>query len=282
MIYSNPLRTDNNQEIEFEVSFEIKGFKISIVEFNQELKKLMTCSTVKFHGPSSFSYDRKTDDVHREALASNHIIIFEYSSDNEFIKRFKSYEFKNLINRISSLIFENGTHIIYTSNNGMKSFGSIRSNHRYLNRPYANLSKKNLKDFIEISKKSIEQFGANKRNEALLSLFELSQLYGNPKGLRCSLLVTILESLFAPSSPELKFKYSMRLTKHLKGDKELFNFLKSTYNKRSSYYHRGDDKFSHEDESKLIKIANGVIREYIRDKSNIDIEKLDDSMLSIN
>jgi hypothetical protein len=281
MIYSYPLRTHINQQLELEVSFEVKGFKLSIVEFNQDLKKLITGSTVKFYGPSAFTYDRKTDDVHTEAMASNHIIIFEYSSDNELLNRFKTYEFKNLINRISALIFNNGTHIIYTSNNDMKSFGSIRSNHRYLNRPYADLSKINLKDFIEISKICIEQFGSNKRNEALLSLFELSQLYGNPKGLRCSLLVTTLESLFAPSSPELKFKYSMRLTKHLKGDKELFTFFKTTYNKRSTYYHRGEDKFSHEEESKLIKIANEVIRQYIKDKNNIDIEKLDESMLDI-
>ena len=93
MIYAYPIRTNTTQELKEEVIVEVDGIRLSIVKFNQQLKKLMTGSTVKFYGPSAFTYDTKTDDVHTEAMASNHIIIFEYNNDNKIIAKFKTYEF---------------------------------------------------------------------------------------------------------------------------------------------------------------------------------------------
>lgn len=258
-----------------------KGLTISILKFDKELKrKVLGIKILNKNDSFPFVWEPVKSNANTDSIIAECCIRFVCNPINEFRPDFKSYDFTNLLLSICLIglkVAPRDIHFDFDDKKG--SFGSIRGVKTYMNRSYADLSAKNIELFRKLCTECFNNYSKQKKAITLLSLFEMTQVKGTIIGLRCALYVTILESFFAPDNPELKYKFSMRLTKYLKGDKKELKFFSDMYKYRSKFYHQGLNKFSSNDEIKLCSISRILICKYIIDNDVINITEIDNQML---
>lgn len=274
-----PLRsTGEFQNIPTEI-YHKNGLEISIERFTSEIKKKLLGVTVT-KLKNSFSWQPFKRGAIVDSIQAEYIIRFKCCPNEGFLSEFKLFEFKNLVTKLSLLQLGVGPQLIHHDYEKVSGgFGSSNYHHKYLNRPFAKLNEDSLDMFRQLCYECFNNFHKRKKAMTLLSLFEMTQIYGTLKGLRCSLYVTILESLFAPDSPELKYKFSMRLTKYLQGDETTLKYFNDMYKYRSKFYHQGDDKFSHDDEMKLQSITSKLLKVFILNKEKINVKSIDSELI---
>ena len=121
-----------------------------------------------------------------------------------------------------------------------------------------------------------------KKIEPYFELIKVKETKGNPKGIRCAIMVTILESLFSNNDEksEIRYRFPLRMTKQLKGDYDLdFKYIKKLYDYRSAYYHTGKDKFNGKDEAYLNIQTKKFLIEFIKHPEHFEGKEFDKKLL---
>ncbi|HTN05874.1 hypothetical protein [Agriterribacter sp.] len=138
----------------------------------------------------------------------------------------------------------------------------------------------NLESFKKTFELCIGNIIDKKKKHMLASLINVTCLQTFNPGLICSTYVTILESLFANENTEITYRIALRLTKYLKKDHDFFKRIKVFYQKRSTYYHTGEIKFSYDDEKYLSALSRQLIIDFLQNPGNFDTVNLDTLLLS--
>jgi len=189
----------------------------------------------------------------------------------------------DLMDKVNLLVLNHGFHMYLTRDSEFSYKSGCDKSHKYNNRLSDTISLKK----IELIKGIAEILMTNQHPElqklhALLELKKVIENSGSPKGLKCSLMVTILETLFSnrDEKSEIRYRFPLRMTKYLKGKfEDEMKYIKKLYDNRSAYYHTGIDKFTSKDESFLYIKAHNCLVDYIFNPKKFDGKEFDRALL---
>jgi len=113
--------------------------------------------------------------------------------------------------------------------------------------------------------------------DLLKSLYKIVFDANSSQGLRCSTLVSIIESFLTSDDEksEVLYRVSIRLTKFLSKDYYFNQEFKKLYGKRSSYYHKGKSEFTDTDFTTLFQIATKCVTDFILNPDVLTAKSLD-------
>lgn len=279
--YLYPIYTVNyDQFVPNDLIFKLKGLEAEIIEFSKNKKKEVLGYQVEKRGAYYCSTTPAPKHLH-EAIESHHALVFRSYPEIDFLSDLKTFHFRQFVEKCMLIVYNRAPECIFDiCENAEKPvwFTSHRHN-KYDDHQFVQLTSDNTRILGELLLNGFKNY-SDKKIQSCLDLYATSCFKNLNLGLKGSLLVTILESFFAPDNPELKYKFSMRLTKFMNEDINSLKFYKDMYNFRSNYYHRGEIRFSNGDISRLKVVVQKVILSYMKNNESINIDKIDEELIS--
>lgn len=207
----------------------------------------------------------RVDKVLRDVLMAHHVIRFYYYPNSKLNQNVKTYEYRKLVERLILVVFGSCPQIVFDrpKNYNVDTWAKFIRHSRFLNRRFVELEESRVKLFFELAEICFDAY-PNKKINAVLELFEHSQLYGASTGLRNSMFVTILESFFVAEHDGVKTKFANRLSDYFRTKMYDFQYFKKLYEARSEFYHQGICEFDKLKEYELMELTQELIFENIK------------------
>lgn len=291
MKYILPIKHDIDANIVLpQIIYKDKKIKISLDHLNIEQKKnLLNLEKLEISERKGIMYSFKEgyqvkDDEYTKHIRSNLQFIFEYEPEPGSLSDSYIYGKTDLFNTLLLIIIGTGSSVSFDLDNNGKLSSSGKGKISFVNAPEESEMHSSKLDTLKIATNNLFKLEVenDKKRKLIFSLFEIAKSSSNPLSLRCSLFVTILESLFSTKDEksEISYRFPLRMTKFLGADYEnTFKKIRKYYSARSSYYHTGEEKFSNEDLKDLEYYNQLVIIKYLEDKSGFSGKNLDKLLL---
>ena len=214
---------------------------------------------------------------------ANYAYKIEYQPKKNNLNDWYILDVIDMLDKINLLILNHGFHMYLQRSKDYNYKSGNDKSHKYKNNEFEELTLSKIKQIQKIAKPILTH--SHLEFEKLNTFLELKKVIennGSPKGLKCSLMVTILESLFSnkDEKTEIRYRFPLRMTKYLKGDfdKEM-KYIKKLYDNRSAYYHTGSDKFHFDDEAYLYLMTKRCLLEYIENPKKFNGKEMDKQLL---
>lgn len=236
----------------------------SVENFTDEFKGELLNVKVYKNGSPYYVSNPSVSREYKDTLSSHHILRFKNFSSSELDLDIKTYEYRRLIERLLLLTFGSCPQVIFDRprNYVIDTWGRFIRHSKFLNRKFVKLEEHKVNEFFSLIEICFNNL-PHKRINAILELFEHSQLYGNSPGLRNSMYVTIMESFFVEEHQGVRRKFANRLSDYYRTKELDFQFFDKLYQARSEFYHQGNFEYNAKDEYKLMLLTQGLIIEHI-------------------
>lgn len=241
---------------------ELPKAKIVLDNFEDDLKlKLLPIQSIKKNKNGNFRVvpiETKSNNYLNkwiEFAQFNLCYTIEYTPEKNNLNDWYIINILKLLESINLVIIKHGLPNYFQIDNKKGYDLRSESSRKYTNNEFDTISLSNIREIQQLFEcyRNLNDVDRTKL-APLLELIGVKETKGNPKGIRCALMVTVLESLFSKNDEksEIRYRFPLRMTATLKGSYEKdFKYIKKLYDKRSAYYHTGIDKFSHNDEEYL-------------------------------
>ena len=263
--YVIPINTIERVDSQFLGCKELNnGMQFSIESFTDEFKSKLLNAKVYKNGSPYYVSNPKVNREYRCALSAHHILRFKNFPTDGLNPNIKTFEYRKLIERLILLVFESCPQVIFDrpKNYQQDTWSRFIRYSQFLNRKFVRLEEHKVNQLFELIEICFNDL-PNKRINAILELFEHSQLYGNSPGLRNSMFVTIMESFFVQEHQGVRRKFANRLSSYYKTKELDFQFFDKLYQARSEFYHQGNFEYNEKDEYKIMELTKGLIIEHI-------------------